>query len=289
MKVRIISALVAVVILFAVLLCPYTIVLALAIAAAAAIAVWELLYATHRIKNKGIVAACMVYAVIEVLVIYVAQCVLSGAYTPQPLLSSLWQMPVVCYIPLVPPVLFTLFMMVYTVLVYDKEDANVSFYAYCMTAYATLGFSAIAALRQLHPSVGIAYILLAMVIPWMSDIGAYFIGTLFGKHKMTPTISPKKSWEGFFGGWAVSVGASALYAVICNVFLPIDVSPLTFAIVALVLAPLSVCGDLFASVIKRQSGIKDYGNIMPGHGGVMDRFDSVVCIAPLLYILLMWL
>ena len=289
MKIRIISALVAMVLLFAVLLCPYAIVFALMVAAAAAIAVWELLYATHRITNKWVVASCMVFAAIEVLVVYAVQCVMSGAYTPQPMLSALSQMPAVCYLPLVLPVLFALGMMLYTVYAYEKVDAHAPSYAFCMTSYATLGFAAIAALRQLHPSVGITYVLLTMVIPWMSDTGAYFIGTLCGKHKMAPVISPKKSWEGFFGGWAVSVGASALYAVICNVWLPTDVSPLTFAIVALVLAPLSVCGDLFASVIKRQSGIKDYGNLMPGHGGVMDRFDSVVCIAPLLYILLLLL
>ncbi len=287
MKVRIISALVAIVLLFAVLLCPYTVVLALAIAAAAAIAVWELLYATHRIPHKGIVAVCMVFAAIEVLAVYVAQCLMSGVYITDAMLSSQWPLPICFYIPLVPTVLFALGMMLYTVYAYEKSDAYAPCYAFCMTSYVTLGFSAIAALRHLHPSVGITYVLLTMVIPWMSDTGAYFVGTFFGKHKMSPVISPKKSWEGFFGGWVISVGASALYAVICNAFLPTDVSPLTFALVALVLAPLSVCGDLFASVIKRQSGIKDYGNLMPGHGGVMDRFDSVVCIAPLLYILLL--
>ncbi len=287
MKVRIISALVAIVLLFAVLLCPHTFVLALAIAAAAAIAVWELLYATHRITHKWVVAVCMAFAAIEVLAVYVAQCLMSGVYITDAMLSSQWPLPISFYIPLVPLVLFALGMMLYTVYSYEKSDANTPSYAFCMTTYATLGFASIAALRQLHPSVGITYVLLTMVIPWMSDTGAYFVGTFFGKHKMAPVISPKKSWEGFFGGWVVSIGSSALYAVICNAFLSTDVSPLTFAIVALVLAPLSVCGDLFASVIKRQSGIKDYGNIMPGHGGVMDRFDSVVCIAPLLYILLL--
>ena len=289
MKVRIISALVAIVLLFAVLLCPYTIVLALAVAAAAAIAVWELLYATKRVTDKWVVGGCMAFAALEVMTVYVAQCFLSGVYTAQPTLSSVWHWPLACFVPLVPLVLFTLLILLYTVRAYEKNDVNVSAYAYWMTVYATIGFSSVAALRQLHPSVGITYVLLAMVIPWMSDTGAYFIGTFFGKHKMSPVISPKKSFEGFFGGWVISVGSSALYAVICNTFLSVDVSPLTFAIVSLVLAPLSVCGDLFASVIKRQSGIKDYGNLMPGHGGVMDRFDSVVCIAPLLYILLLLL
>ncbi len=287
MKTRIISALVAIALLFAVLLCPFGIVLALAVAAAAAIAVWELLYATRRITNGWVVGGCMTFAAVEVMTVYVAQCELSGVFTSQPTVSSVWQMPVTCLIPIIPLVLFTLFIMLYTVRTYANNDINASAYAYWMTLYATIGFSSVAALRQLHPSVGITYVLLAMVIPWMSDTGAYFIGTFFGKHKMSPVISPKKSWEGFFGGWAVSVVCSALYAVICNAFLAyVNVSPIAFAIMAFVLAPLSVCGDLFASVIKRQSGIKDYGNIMPGHGGVMDRFDSVICIAPILYLLI---
>lgn len=287
MKVRIISALVATGILFAALLCPYTIVLALAIAIAASLAVWELLYATHRVTNRVVVGGCMAFAAVEVLAVCAVQCVTSGVITAEWMLAPAGRLPLVWLVPVALLVLFTVFLLLFTLRSYGGMDVSTPAYAFWMTLYATAGFSALCALRFLHPSAGFSYILLAMVIPWMSDIGAYFIGTFFGKHKMAPVISPKKSWEGFFGGWVVSIGASALYAVICNVWLPTDVSPLSFAIGALVLAPLSVCGDLFASVIKRQSGIKDYSNLMPGHGGVMDRFDSVVCIAPLLYILLL--
>ena len=108
-------------------------------------------------------------------------------------------------------------------------------------------------------------------------------GVFFGKHKMAPVISPKKTWEGFFGGWVISVGLTVLYGVICNAVMDAQVLDLMMlAVMAVVLAPLSVAGDLLASMVKRRTGIKDYGNIMPGHGGVMDRFDSVVFIAPLL-------
>ena len=159
------------------------------------------------------------------------------------------------------------------------------FKAFLLMLYATVGFSALAALRvQAGPAI---WYWLALIIPWMSDTGAYFTGVLIGKHKMAPVISPKKTWEGFFGGWAFSVGCAALFAVICNAIdgaQDITYSPLKYAIFALVLAPLSVLGDLLASLIKRRCGIKDYGKLMPGHGGVMDRFDSVVLIAPLLYL-----
>ncbi len=283
MKVRIISALVATVILFAVLLCPYTIVLAVALAVASSLAVWELLYATHRVTNRLVVGGCMAFSAIEVLAVYALQCLSSGVID----LPAFWLMRAVISAPLVLLAVFSAFMLLYAVLTLKKGGIRTAAYAYGLTLYATVGFSSLAALRMLSLSVGIVLILLPMVISWMSDMGAYFIGTFFGKHKMAPVISPKKSWEGFFGGWAVSIGASALYAVIVNAIFSLGVSAFNFAFVALLLAPLSVCGDLLASYIKRQSGIKDYSNIMPGHGGVMDRFDSVVCIAPLLYILLL--
>ena len=166
----------------------------------------------------------------------------------------------------------------------DTEVSAVGYAAF-VTAYAAAGFGALAALREL-PQHGMLYVLIALIIPWMSDTGAYFVGTFLGRHKMTPVISPKKSWEGFFGGWAIAVGSAVLTGWLYHLITGQDGHYLPLAVLAFVLAPFSVCGDLFASVIKRQSGIKDYGHIMPGHGGVMDRFDSVIAIAPVLHLLL---
>ena len=144
-------------------------------------------------------------------------------------------------------------------------------------------------------SEGVSAMLFLIAVSKSMDTGGYIFGMLSarflpgGNHKIAPSISPKKSWEGFFGGWVFSIACSALYAVICNAFYNgrLAFDPLEFALFALLLAPLSVCGDLFASLIKRRCGIKDYSNIMPGHGGVMDRFDSVVLTAPLLCAALM--
>ena len=166
----------------------------------------------------------------------------------------------------------------------DTEVSAVGYAAF-VTAYAAAGFGALAALREL-PQHGMLYVLIALIIPWMSDTGAYFVGTFLGRHKMTPVISPKKSWEGFFGGWAIAVGSAVLTGWLYHLITGQSGHYLPLALLAFVLAPFSVCGDLFASVIKRQSGIKDYGHIMPGHGGVMDRFDSVIAIAPVLHLLL---
>ena len=164
--------------------------------------------------------------------------------------------------------------------------ATVALRVWNLTLYATIGFLALVRLRLMEN--GLAYVLLPMVISWMSDTGAYFTGSLFGKHKMAPVISPKKTWEGFFGGWAISVGCTALFGVLYQWIgqVQLEISPWQMAVLAVLLAPLSVCGDLLASKIKRQYNIKDYGNIMPGHGGVMDRFDSVILIAPILYMVL---
>ena len=132
----------------------------------------------------------------------------------------------------------------------------------------------------------IFFILLILCFAWGGDTCAYFAGRAFGKHKLCPSISPKKTVEGLVGGWITSVAAALLLSYIWR--RATGVAPLYWqvALMAFLLSPLSVVGDLFASTIKRQSGTKDFGNIMPGHGGIMDRFDSLVFVAPLLFALL---
>lgn len=275
MKTRILSALVGVIVLLGVLFCPFRWVFSVAAAALAMIAVWELLHNTGLVSRKALTLCGMLFAGVEVL---------SCSFAEQLYASH----PICGWLPLLFVVGFTLVVVI--ALVDERCDIakSVGMKAWGLTLYATLGFVALARLRLMQD--GLAYVLLPLVISWMSDTGAYFAGCLFGKHKMAPIISPKKTWEGFFGGWVVSVGCAALFGVLYQAIagVTLAVSPLWMAVLALPLAPLSVCGDLFASKIKRQYGIKDYGNIMPGHGGVMDRFDSVVMIAPVLWILL-WL
>ncbi len=139
------------------------------------------------------------------------------------------------------------------------------------------------------PVHGRFYIYLALVIAWLADIGAYFIGTFFGKHKLCPNISPKKTVEGLCGGLIAAVVfslvAAVVYQTVCLDPLGLQVNYWLVAVIALCLSPLSVIGDLLCSVIKRQSGIKDFGKLFPGHGGVLDRFDSLIFVAPILYIL----
>lgn len=131
------------------------------------------------------------------------------------------------------------------------------------------------------------YLLSVMAIVWIADIGAYFAGKAFGKHKLAPSISPGKSWEGAIGGWlAVLVlgAAAASVPALSNAFPAQVAARWGWAGLMLVLSLLtfaSVVGDLFESQLKRRAGFKDSSNLLPGHGGVLDRIDALVPVLPL--------
>lgn len=123
------------------------------------------------------------------------------------------------------------------------------------------------------------------IISFLTDTFAYLTGRFFGKHKLAPKLSPKKTIEGSIGGF---LGAIVGMIVLCEIFKYNGLAPnyLNAVIIAVVGSVVSQLGDLSASAIKRQYGIKDYGNIMPGHGGMMDRFDGVIFTAPLVFYLM---
>ena len=130
-----------------------------------------------------------------------------------------------------------------------------------------------------------ALIIAVMVLVWGADIGAYFAGKAFGKRKLAPRVSPGKSWEGFFGGLA----ASLLITLAVGLQQGWQTSGLLLALAgALLVVAASVIGDLTESMFKRQSGVKDSSNLLPGHGGVLDRIDSLTAAIPLFAVLL-WL
>ena len=134
------------------------------------------------------------------------------------------------------------------------------------------------------------FILLILCFAWGGDTCAYFAGRAFGKHKLCPVVSPKKTVEGAIGGvlgtMMFGVAATLIYSIAADrmeAFTRSNIGVSMYVVIALlacVAAVLGIYGDLFASVVKRQCGIKDYGTIFPGHGGILDRFDSVMFIAP---------
>lgn len=133
---------------------------------------------------------------------------------------------------------------------------------------------------------GLYSLWLIFLCSWGCDTCAYCVGMLFGKRKLAPVLSPKKSIEGAVGGVVGAALLGAIYGFVVSGQVAIANAPVIFAIICAVGAVISQFGDLIASGIKRQHGIKDYGKLIPGHGGILDRFDSVIFTAPMIYALL---
>lgn len=171
------------------------------------------------------------------------------------------------------------------ILIYNK---NVQFSDIAVNSFAIIyicfTFMHVVLVRYLpHGNI---YIWTIFLGAWTTDTFAFFAGTLLGKHKLWPEISPKKTVEGAIGG-IIGCGLSfLLFGYIIHSFLHYNVNYTNLFIMGVVCAIVSEIGDLAASVIKRQYGIKDFGKIMPGHGGAMDRFDSILFAAPAVYYLL---
>lgn len=138
---------------------------------------------------------------------------------------------------------------------------------------------------------GLWWLLVVLPATWFADSGAYFIGRRFGKRKFSPRLSPKKTWEGYLGGVLMGLAGGALMPVILAAIAgeAIAPTPQTGAVIGLVIAVVTPFGDLGQSMIKRQVGIKDSSNILPGHGGIFDRIDSWIWAAVMGYYLVSWL
>lgn len=178
-----------------------------------------------------------------------------------------------------------LYMLAVTILSHGKVDINQSSTALLMSVYVILGFSAMVYIRDFHAG-GVYFYLLCFIGAWVTDTFAYFSGRLFGRHKLIPDVSPKKTVEGAIGGILFCITAFVGFAAIYNYFLlPEGGSTIPLwlmAVIGLVTSVVSMIGDLSMSVIKRHYGVKDYGKILPGHGGFLDRFDSVLAVAVIL-------
>ena len=146
---------------------------------------------------------------------------------------------------------------------------------FCAIASISFAWLALAWLRDQEK--GEFLVLLVLVIIWAADTGAYFAGRAFGRNKLAPQISPGKTREGLIGGLALALAAAFAVAALTGL-LPAATAP--FAVVTLITALTSAGGDLFISLHKRTVGLKDTGNMFPGHGGVLDRFDSLMAAAP---------
>jgi len=157
---------------------------------------------------------------------------------------------------------------------------------FMIITYVIVSFSSLSIIRYINRDVGVFWLALVFIVSWVSDSGAYIVGSLIGKHKLIPEISPKKTVEGAIGGVVAAMLAFLLFGLLLDLIIDgISVRYVVLAIYGVILAVVSQLGDLIASLIKREHGVKDYGDILPGHGGIMDRFDSILAVSTILLIL----
>ncbi|MEA4815847.1 MAG: phosphatidate cytidylyltransferase [Lachnospiraceae bacterium] len=183
--------------------------------------------------------------------------------------------------------LFMLIILIYIVIFHLRTSIYEALVTYFGFFYSCFLISHIYLIREYE--YGIYFVWLAFICAWGCDTGAYFSGMLFGRHKLNPALSPKKTVEGAIGGVITSVTIGFIYGMSIEKAFPIEgVNSLLLCVVTSGAgAVLSQIGDLAASSIKRYTDIKDYGNAIPGHGGILDRFDSVLLTAPAVYYILL--
>ncbi|MDR1240632.1 MAG: phosphatidate cytidylyltransferase [Oscillospiraceae bacterium] len=168
-----------------------------------------------------------------------------------------------------------------------KKTVNSICFIFVMTYIIAFALSEIIKIRNFGEKKGIFYVLLAIGIAWSCDVGAYFWGNIFGKNKLCPDLSPSKTIEGAVGGALFSLVFAVSSGLIFENFFGIkNINYLALSFMSIFGAPMAILGDLCFSLIKRSMDIKDFGDIIPGHGGILDRFDSVIFTVPYVYIYL---
>ena len=174
-----------------------------------------------------------------------------------------------------------MFVYVFSYPKYEAKDVMAIFFG---LFYVAVMLSYVYQIRTLTNGVYLAFLI--FICSWGCDTCAYCVGVLFGKHKMAPVLSPKKSIEGAVGGVVGTALLTVLYTYVFRAQMGLGLrSIVVLAIISMIAALISMVGDLTASAIKRNYDIKDYGTLIPGHGGIMDRFDSMMITAPIIYYL----
>ena len=263
MKQRIITAAVGLVILGVVLACYETFVLDCMVALVVFLASYELLHAAGCLTPRCFAA----FLLISAMVVPLLPAGVVAAHGSLLLLGY-----AMCF--------FCLLLRFHSCLTVDKAG-----FAAFYVLFIALSGGCIAWMRdKFGYTTGLYALLVALIAAWGSDTGAYFAGVFFGRHKLCPVISPKKTIEGAVGGVLLAAllqaGAAVGFSEISGAAVP-----WIFVAVSPVLTAVSIVGDLSASLVKRNFGIKDFSNLMPGHGGILDRFDSVLMVLPVVYLL----
>lgn len=268
MKTRVITSVFITAVMIAVLVLSNTLVYPITLSALALIAVYEVLK-VHGIE-KNLVFAIPSYAVAALMpmLTFVMRAVMGRAESDVIVLLAL--------------AVFVLMIYMFAVAVFRKGAVSFATLssAFVMVFYIIASFSALCILRLISKDI-IGFLCVGMVIigAWISDVFAYFTGVLIGKHKLIPEVSPKKTVEGSVGAIVFTTLFMMLYGFIVSLVTELTPNYLVLALGAPVLSVVGQIGDLFASLVKRERGVKDYGTLLPGHGGIMDRFDSLLAVA----------
>lgn len=214
-------------------------------------------------------------------------CMMFSALMPMLVVTELWQWLVYLFV-------FYLF----SLLIVKNKKYNFNDIAYLVTAIglSTVGFTTLVATTLIEVTGSSFLVVLCVATAWIADAGAYFIGSAFGKHKLCPNVSPKKTVEGAIGGIIFGILGAICVAIVYDSF----IFPATWThgfghggvfvdfggvvVIGALSTITSMVGDLTFSLIKRSCNVKDYGNIIPGHGGILDRCDSIIMTAPLLFL-----
>lgn len=267
MKQRIITAVIAFFVLLPVLIFSDTFIFPLGLAVCAVLSVWEM-FACVGLKNAWLFTAPM----------YVL-----GAAFPF-LIRYLPDRDLLAPIAICAAVVWTLYAFTVLIFSHGKYPLEAVFVASFSLFYIFIGFNAILFIHDCEPGGKYLYYI-CFLGAWITDIFAYFCGRAFGKHKLIPDVSPKKTVEGSVGGTVFCILVMVIFGIVVEAFVPeITANLLIFAVAGVLIAVVSQIGDLSMSVIKRKYGVKDYGFIFPGHGGVLDRFDSVIAVSALLMV-----
>ncbi len=273
MLTRILTACIGLPLLLVIVLLLPPVATAILFALACGIGAYEMLWRTGILKHKRVLVYTVVSAMATVMWSWLRACAVVSE-------QMLWLLTLAG--------LFVYFSLLFCELL--AAHAKLKFTDLCVALFAGLVYpfliGALVRLRAMNG--GNFFILVAFLLSMVADSGAYFVGRACGKHKLAPVISPKKTVEGAIGGIVTNILAMCLYTFLLHRFFGFTQVNYLYAAIYGVLGALgSIVGDLTLSVVKRQVGIKDYGNLFPGHGGILDRFDSTMIVAPLAELLLL--
>lgn len=260
---RVMVAVICIPLIFVIFFLLPDIALPIAIALLSMLAVYEALWSTDFAKNVWLTGSSMILAGLIPFWVYWGQDMFAALCA-----------------------LFVYFCLIFIVAVSSKYTVTTDKLAgaFFFATFVPYFLSAFVRLDALEG--GKYFLLLPLIAAFMSDAFALFAGMLFGKHKLAPTLSPKKTVEGAVGGLVGAVAGMLIYGLVMQYAYHLGVNYLLLAVYGLVGSAISQLGDLSFSYIKRQSKIKDFGNIFPGHGGVLDRFDSVIFCGVLMELLI---